>query len=401
MKKPFNLILTLAILLIYSCNTNEDIDTKPLSKESNFIPEKLAISIAENFSFNNTNNLNAKTETNNKTTKKIKEIVPYVDDKKQTIFYIINYENNGFLLLSADNRISPVLAYSENNSFRTNLKTYYAGLSDWIDYIRRVIENVRINKVVQNKAIKLEWDNFITAGGAANFFNQSLCDDPIESIGPLLTTYWGQSCSFNDLLPELEDSDCLGCGFDDNNSVLVGCGQLAIAQVMKYHQHPQTHRWWLMPDNIGTFETQSLMLDIHNRVSSTKYKCEGTSSKISGLKNDLKNEFNYSFAEKKRFDTHVIINDLRNNKPIIFSARHTNDDDDFGHAWVCDGYKREKICLTDDDGNEYIYPYGTSYKLHMNWGWNGRENGWYNFTVYNPSDFNFEDKFRMIHNITP
>jgi hypothetical protein len=39
--------------------------------------------------------------------------------------------------------------------------------------------------------------------------------------------------------------------------------------------------------------------------------------------------------------------------------------------------------------------------LHMNWGWDGDYNGWYNYNNFNPGSHTFNYKRGMVYNIKP
>ena len=60
------------------------------------------------------------------------DIIDYSINEDENIFYIIVLEPNGFILISYDNLIRPVLAYSFENNFRfdnipTNINYIFRG----------------------------------------------------------------------------------------------------------------------------------------------------------------------------------------------------------------------------------------------------------------------------------
>ncbi|MBK8295894.1 MAG: C10 family peptidase [Saprospiraceae bacterium] len=60
------------------------------------------------------------------------------------------------------------------------------------------------------------------------------------------------------------------------------------------------------------------------------------------------------------------------------------------HAWVCDGYMRTwNAC------------YNGQVWYHMNWGWDGFYDGWYNFNQWNPGSRNYQYCQGLLHNINP
>jgi hypothetical protein len=46
--------------------------------------------------------------------------------------YIINNPNNGFIIISADDRTDPILAFSENGSFPDEYIKLPSGIAEWI-----------------------------------------------------------------------------------------------------------------------------------------------------------------------------------------------------------------------------------------------------------------------------
>jgi len=385
--------LILFAIILYSCSQNNESELNLEQKSNSFINESLANKIANNVLFNT----NSESKSTIQKGRKIKEVFPVKDEKKEILFYIINYEKEGFLILSADNRVSPVLAYSENNEFRTNLKSYYSGLSDWLLSTKKVIETIKIKGLKQSKEIKLEWDRFLSEGYVLNQTESNPCGEEIEKIGPLLTTEWGQGCGYNSSMPFIEcetESVGISCG-----RAVAGCVPLAIAQVMKYHNYPEDYNWSYMDDNRGSLSTSNLIGDIHNAFGNRiDYLCFGTAAPSRYVDRVFKNHFNYSSAKRSNYDIATVKQELRLNRPVILSGTET--DEEYSHMWVCDGLIRKKICYIDVNGNTVVYPYGASLMFHMNWGWDGTENGWFSFQNFNPND-TYNIRTKMIYEIKP
>src|SRR5690606_18071462 len=77
----------------------------------------------------------------------------------------------------------------------------------------------------------------------------------LNEVGPLLTTHWQQYDYYNLL--------CL------NYPGPAGCGTIAEAQIMKFHQFPTTYNWSGMLNTLATNATQVLIRDIHSRLGSS------------------------------------------------------------------------------------------------------------------------------------
>lgn len=73
--------------------------------------------------------------------REVEEIADYVDKLSRTIFYAINFKNeSGFLLLSADKRLKPILAFSDKGAF--NMNSENPGLQLWKDMVAEHFANV-------------------------------------------------------------------------------------------------------------------------------------------------------------------------------------------------------------------------------------------------------------------
>jgi hypothetical protein len=385
------IILILFAIILNSCTQEKELEFITAQKQNNIVGESFAKEIASNFLFNN--NTSSKTKIEDK--KIVKEIFPVKDEKGETLFYIINYEKKGFLILSADKRISPVFAYSDINEFRTNAKSYSPGLEDWLELLKKRIQTLRINKIEQTKEIKFEWDSFLSQRDSSD---SNLCDEVVEIVGPLLSTTWHQSSGYKTFMPTTRS-----CGIF--NPVSVGCVPLAIAQVMKYHNYPTNYNWSDMPDNSGTNSTAFLLKSIYDVIKNDNAINIGTSCTIGvyssyNIARLFRRNFDYSTAKRSNYDKETIKEELRSNRPVILSGGEEGNS--VFHTWVCDGLLRKTACYTDPNGNVIASPYNyTSLSFHMNWGWGGFENGWYNSGSFNPDDLSFNYELEMIHKIKP
>lgn len=61
--------------------------------------------------------------------------------------------------MSADNRVEPILAYSESNYFESENVTYPEGLVEWMDEQKAYVSSVRTGKGEQSPQVKKLWDN--------------------------------------------------------------------------------------------------------------------------------------------------------------------------------------------------------------------------------------------------
>ena len=344
--------------------------------------------------------INSKTRLNKK---KIKEKIK-VGNEKQPYFYIINYLDSGFAIVSSDIRFRPILAYSEKNNINVNnLPPAFVFLLE--DYIKEIISVRENDKYIQQEIWNM-WKNASSSGWNCDLTPSAPdCQgggnndpDPTPTIttwGPYLETNWGQEVRYND---NLADRNCTST---DNGRVLTGCVATATAQILRYWEFPLNRfDWDTMPNgplNQNSPQNQDLaeiMEEIGDFVN-MDYGCNSSSANTSKIRNILVNEYGYSStANYKNYNATEAKSQLQH-RPIILRACRERIDHiiwveyDKCHAWVADGYR------TNNFGT-----YITS-EFHMNWGWNGNSNGWYSSTSWSPGNRNYKYQEKMLIGIKP
>ncbi len=335
-----------------------------------------------------------------------------------TEFYIFNNEDgNGFVIIAADDCVTPILGYSyENNFAAENLPPNLKGwLDGYAEQIRAAVE-MRATATVE---IYADWECLR--------LRKNLPIKSETAISPLITTFWDQgepynwSCPYNSLTGEY---------------TLTGCVATAMAQIMKYWNYPThgygshsysdwfygnisanfgntTYQWSSMPSRLYTSSTQAQInavatLMFHCGVSiEMNYGIGDGSSLFNGssayivyngydgyhtycAENALKNYFGYNSAlGRKRTGYYsdsgwinLLKGDLDDYIPILYGGQGTG-----GHAFICDGYNY----------NDYF---------HFNWGWNGQGQGTYNDAYYyinnlNPLSYNYSNNQVAVIGICP
>lgn len=384
-------------LYLFSCTPEEDIKTPSVLKQNNFVELFLVKDIAENISFpNNIKSISAKgIQTSVRTTKSIDEIK---NSDGLTAFYVVNYNEGGFILLSADYRTPPILGFSFYNNFSINENLFPEGLKYWVNETKKQVSDIQKSNIVQTENEKIAWRQIQNTLVNNYTSSNKEPDDPpcyehtdIYTKGPLLSTIWYQSGGFNDALPYIT---CNGNPFQ----VLAGCVPIAMAQVMKYYQYPSSYDWVNMPLGYGTNTTANFIKDIHNAITASYgssqpiYNCGSTGvSSAYNMGTVLKTQFDYSSADWANYNENVVKNNIEINRPVILSG----DNGTTGHMWVCDGYRISTFYFSDCTAVGYLH-------FYMNWGWqNGEYNGWYAYNNFNPGNINFNSNKKIIYNIIP
>jgi len=299
------------------------------------------------------------------------ETFPIIEKKYNGIntLYIVNFKNGGNIIVSADDRIIPVLAYSEKSSFNTNRMTKEA--SYWLDYYNKSIFDIISKNTYVNNSYK--WDNILE--------NKILSTE--KSVQELLTTIWAQRYSYDNVVCHAfnyyvtETSDNCSC----SGYCPAGCTAIAVAQIMRYWAHPvrmdNKYKWCEMPDTLTTispnFETEKnaiarLIRDVGIEVNMDY--CDdgdcGSGAGESEARSALVNHFNYDnsanirnrFMYSDKRWKEILRENLDKGIPVFYSGWSDNKE---GHSFVCDGYG-------------YI---GDDNYFHFNMGWNGSQNDFY------------------------
>jgi len=310
------------------------------------------------------------------------------------VYYVFEInENDGFVIIAADNDVYPVLGYSFKGIYTDIMDNLPPDFIWWMQNYTDQIVYVRDNGINATENISNIWDGLL--------IKKSNQTSP-KNVNPLLTTTWNQDIYYNAECPE----DASGPG----GHVYVGCVATAMGQVMKYHNHPQqgtgshtyycspygsltadfgatTYNWSSMPNSLYNHNIAVATLLFHLGVSvDMDYGPNGSGAYSSDARDALVNYFNYSSdAQMIWKDDYsstdwqdIIKADLEASRPVYYNGQGP----DGGHAFVCDGYQ------------------GTNY-FHFNWGWSGYANGYFYLTNLNPAGMNFTENQGAIVHVFP
>ena len=285
-----------------------------------------------------------------------------------TVYYVFVYADGGFAIISADDAVNPVLGFSQTSLASEPIENKM--LMHQLNRYGQKISEVR-SQGVGSVANKRQWRARAESVPSADTAQP-------QTVGPLVTSAWSQTDSYNDSCPSF-----------------AGCVAVAMGQVMRYHKWPKTgrgwhkyvpseapeygqqfanfgattYRWDLMPNKIrahnSTAERAAVaQLLYHAGVSvDMSYTKNGSGSYTIDVLYAMPQYFRYSdsimlctysdFSNEQWFS--MIKDEIDAGRPVIYSGATSRDE---GHAWIVDGY--------NSDGY-----------MHINWGWGGDYDGFF------------------------
>jgi len=295
--------------------------------------------------------------------------------------YVFNVNaNDGYVIISSDDRTTPVLGFSDTGSFDPdrmpeNMKAWLQGYADEIAWLQQ---------------------HGSTASGPRKA-RSKVGTHSTDYIAPLLRTTWDQGFPYNALCPEYMDqqSHTLNCA--------TGCVATAMAQVMKYYEWPTdptqpipgytsrskeleidlpelpatTFDWANMNNNYSSGYSDPQIFAVATLMKycgwAVKMNYGASSGAISpNVVTALKNYFDYNssvtLVERIAYTSanwaDLIYHELANARPVLYGGASNGG----GHEFVCDGYEYY-------DDTDYF---------HINWGWGGMSDGIFVLSALDP-----------------
>lgn len=290
------------------------------------------------------------------------------DKTNNAPYYAFNLEQ-GYVIVSGDDEMTELVGYAENGFF--DAENVPPQMQLWLDGYAEYVAAVQSGKAKARKIL--------------------LSDSPSVVVEPLVTTKWNQDAPFNNFAPEYTD--------DNNNTqrCATGCAATAMAQIMKFHNWPEqgVGHYSYKHQSFGTISSNfsehvydwTNMIDRYNNGEYSNVQADAVAllmkdcgvslnmnygpvsgASIYSYTPAFKNYFRYSSRTVNRSGcetaefTKIITDELQEGRPIIYCGTG----EDGGHAFVVDGYD-------------------TNYFLHVNWGWGGYSDGYFDMNYMDPT----------------
>ena len=323
-------------------------------------------------------------------------------DNGQAAFYVFAVQPKGFVIVSADDRAMPILGYSTESNFTTQLPD---GLMTFFENYKAGFSQMYVNNDERPAEAVADWTSLEKTGR----LSASKTD---RSVGPLMASIWNQTDLYNNMAPL------------DPNSVYSGhcksgCVANAMSQIMRYWEWPRhgqgdhgydangyygdygwqeanfeeaTYCFELMPDFLDFASPQAevdatALLEYHAGVSvDMGYGANASGAFSEDVGPAMSEYFRYSpeWEHRRKSDgsNYQWKRDLRANLDAGMPLYYASNGEAGGHAYVLDGY---------DDNDMF----------HLNWGWAGFDNGWYAIDGFYLTYYSFPYYHNAIFNLHP
>ena len=281
----------------------------------------------------------------------------------ETMMYAFNNGVDGYVLVSGDDTIIPVLGYSDKGEFDYN--TLPDNARAWFDMYSKMIQSIKKGELNPIKTFSSE-----------------------TSVEPLITSKWNQGYPYWNYTPQVNGKQCY-----------TGCPATAMAQIAYYHQWPIASEGSVdyvtdsrnihIETELNTTFDWANMTDIYSKDSSAEschavaelmrdigyamrmdYTEEGSGQNQVGIAKGIVDHLGYDKAMRILYAlcyeqedwAEMLKDELNAGRPILYCGYTKNQE---GHAFVCDGYDTNGL-------------------FHINWGWGGVSDGYFVITALDP-----------------
>lgn len=288
----------------------------------------------------------------------------------------------GFLLASADTRANAILGYTDNGTFDQVLLN--PAFSEWLDQCKSALKSIseqpESDEPVEHEKMTTRSESFP------------------KVVMPLLGSIaWDQSAPFNKYCPVVPKGNV-----GEGKLCYTGCVATALAQIMKYYEWPKrgtgtvsytaetlgiklsadlsqsNYKWDQMIPDYGGSYTDEQAKSVARLISDIGIACkmeyggDGSGAFDQDAMFAVANNFSYNKGLKLRerfyYSTEewndMMKSELSQSHPLYYGG--VTPKNYAGHAFVIDGYDSKGL-------------------YHVNWGWGGSGNGYYDINYMNPN----------------
>ncbi len=307
------------------------------------------------------------------------------------VYYIFNVSgNNGFVIVSGDDLVEPVLGYNTTGSFPVG--NINPSATKWMENYKKQIIYVKQHVTETTAGITDKWFRYYNNLPVLNSVTRGT-----NAVNPLCQTQWNQAPNENGM-----------CPYDNNygERAVTGCVATAMAQIMKFWNYPvqgvgnhsyndqnygtlaanfgnTTYNWGAMPNTLSSANSNVATLMFHCGVSVDMHygvaQTGGSSAYVVASESPVQACAEYSYKTYFGYDPSSMQGIVRNNysdanwfaaikasldagEPVQYAGFGNGG----GHTWVCDGYDANNL-------------------FHQNWGWGGNSDGFFSLNNLDPT----------------
>ena len=331
------------------------------------------------------------------------------------LFHVMALQGGGFIVTSADTSVSPIIAISESDDFVESddnplWKLLTRDLPQRMDAQGGTMTYGLL--AAPESAAEQQWANLLAPIIPSIAGISSISD---VRIAQMVQSEWDQSRARN-LITTLYN-------YYTPERYACGCVATAGAQIMRYYQYPTSYvtpkTYWCSTNDVstqlamkgGVYDWTNMPLTPGILPSSTQreaigrltydvgvasemnYSSSGSGAQSWFMAHRLRETFGYASSASYQLSSttsypaanpnirNALLATLDAGMPAVLSIRTS----DSGHSVIADGYGYQSNVLY----------------LHLNMGWGGSQNAWYNFEVFNVSTHNFTLFNNVSYNIHP
>jgi len=347
----------------------------------------------------------------------VSDVATFKDSTGSNLYHVVYLKPAGFVILPADDRIEPIIAFSsegqyvdsDDNPLGALVRKDLPGRMAHVRKQDGAKDAADTTSPQQQGTVQKKWDTLLTAQADLEYGLSSISD---VRVSPLVQSKWSQST--------VSGSNCYN--YYTPNNYVTGCVATALSQLMRFHQSPTTsvgtatyaivvddvprsealmggngtggpYDWasmTLVPaSGVTTAQCQAIGRLMHDAGAAVNMNYTASSSGADTLQSAtaLKSTFGYSNAVKGYNDGSNMPTDARNamvnpnldaGLPVLFGITGSSG----GHAIVGDGYG---------------YQSSTMYH-HLNMGWAGSSDLWYNLPDIG-TNYSFNSVYKVVYNV--
>jgi predicted outer membrane repeat protein len=342
----------------------------------------------------------------------------FKDDSGITSYYIVNLKPSGYVIVSADDLVEPIIGFADDGTFDPSFDNPLGALviNDMNNRLSAVRQTIGLMSLPQNSTQTKEqnkWQIYLTTAKESQSGFQLMALNYVTDVRvpPLVQSRWDQSY--------VSEETCYN--YYTPGKYPCGCLATALAQLMRYFEYPvagigkisfnvkvdtkyRTYTTVGGDDQGGPYQWTAMVLkpaSYSGTLSEAQrkaigsicydaglgmkmeYSQGGSGAEMSDANNALKNTFHYSNVYFGNDEINgigsanllLMINpSLDTGSPVvlgIFSSLTSSS----GHAVLCDGYAYDITTSYNRSGNPSTK--STPYH-HINMGWGGTDDAWYN-----------------------